>query len=365
ELLEDDRSFLTDEDFELAKQLHPAVLYSKDRNDIILPQYVLYFIDKYRGDIVGKAAARKNFNFKRSRKLRRNGVRLVYDKWPNGTIPYVISQRYNTRERAILARAFNAFHDRTCIRFVPQQGERDYLFIGKIDGCYSDVGRAGGRQELSLDDGCMQYDTATHEFMHAIDAYDQFGKVNTFESDNYGEPYDYYSVRIMHYDRKAFSKNGLFTIEAKKPGMTYVMGTGKELSPVDLRKLNKMYNCPYDYFLNIDRNYYKYNTNINSNNNNNFNIHFSPPKVQQQQGFPSQNILPAMTLEPVMTPNACRDKGTLCYLWAAQCQAPQVKWLLRTFCPFTCGYCNERLLPESNNIARALPSTFNPSIFGK
>ena len=43
--------------------------------------------------------------------------------------------------------------------------DHDFLFIGKIDGCYSDVGRAGGRQELSLDDGCLHLDTVLHELV--------------------------------------------------------------------------------------------------------------------------------------------------------------------------------------------------------
>ena len=48
------------------------------------------------------------------------------------------------------------------------------------------------------------------------DAYDQFGRVNLFESNYYEEAYDYYS--IMHYDRKSFSKNGQDTMVAKQPG---------------------------------------------------------------------------------------------------------------------------------------------------
>lgn len=73
------------------------------------------------------------------------------------------------------------------------------------------------------------------------DAYDQFGKVNLFESDYYGEPYDYFS--IMHYDSKSFSKNGRNTIEAKQPGMTEIIGKVKDFSGIDLRKINKMYSC--------------------------------------------------------------------------------------------------------------------------
>lgn len=37
--------------------------------------------------------------------------------------------------------------------------------------CYSDVGRAGGRQELSLDNGCLHLDTIIHELMHSVGFY--------------------------------------------------------------------------------------------------------------------------------------------------------------------------------------------------
>lgn len=127
--------------------------------------------------------------------IRFNGVASGVKKWPSGRIPYVLSSDYNERERAVLARAFQVkfwlkhycskslqeYHGRTCIRFVPKTSfDRDYLFIGKIDGwlffrqnfvlkkavrCYSDVGRAGGRQELSLDNGCLHVDTVIHELV--------------------------------------------------------------------------------------------------------------------------------------------------------------------------------------------------------
>jgi len=57
-----------------------------------------YFLDKFRGDIVGKAALYNRLRVKR-RKLRRNGVNMNFDKWPGSKIPYVISQRYSKPQK--------------------------------------------------------------------------------------------------------------------------------------------------------------------------------------------------------------------------------------------------------------------------
>ncbi|KHJ93543.1 hypothetical protein OESDEN_06543 [Oesophagostomum dentatum] len=71
----------------------------------------------------------------RRKGARRNGVISGIKKWPNARIPYMISGQYNDRERAVLARSFQEYHKRTCIRFVPRSPlDRDFLYIGKIDG---------------------------------------------------------------------------------------------------------------------------------------------------------------------------------------------------------------------------------------
>uniref|UniRef100_A0A914ZH31 Metalloendopeptidase n=1 Tax=Panagrolaimus superbus TaxID=310955 RepID=A0A914ZH31_9BILA len=292
--------------------------------------------------------------------VRRNGVTAVIKKWPNGRIPYVLSAQYNERERAVLARAFQEYHGKTCIRFVPKTPfDADYLYIGKIDGCFSDVGRAGGRQELSLDDGCLQYDTAVHELMHSVgfyheherwdrdrfiqimwhnidrDAYDQFGKVDLTESSYYGQPYDYQS--IMHYDSMAFSKNGFETLIAKTPEMTAVIGSAIDFSPVDLVKIRQMYQCP--------------NTEMGD-----FGV-FSSLLNQPPPPVPPMPPQPAAMIPPQPHPAApasiaatfianeglssepCVDKTTLCWRWLDRCQSFFFEKIMREFCALSCGYC--------------------------
>ena len=48
-------------------------------------------------------------------------------------------------------------------------GGMDYLDIIRDGGCWSWVGKRGGRQELSLEGTCAWYvGIPIHEFMHAI-----------------------------------------------------------------------------------------------------------------------------------------------------------------------------------------------------
>lgn len=64
------------------------------------------------------------------------------------------------------------YHRYTCIRFKPYTGEEnDYIRItAGNSGCWSSVGRIGGRQDVNLQvPGCLtQKGTAIHELMHAV-----------------------------------------------------------------------------------------------------------------------------------------------------------------------------------------------------
>lgn len=43
-----------------------------------------------------------------------------------------------------------------CVKYVPRSGESDYVqFQNANSGCYSSVGRVGGRQTINLADGCF------------------------------------------------------------------------------------------------------------------------------------------------------------------------------------------------------------------
>ena len=62
-----------------------------------------------------------------------------------------------------LFQGMQALEARTCLKFVKRSNQRDYIdfFVG--GGCYSHVGRSGGRQEISLGYGCWYARTVCHE----------------------------------------------------------------------------------------------------------------------------------------------------------------------------------------------------------
>ncbi|XP_061398643.1 zinc metalloproteinase nas-4-like [Musca vetustissima] len=198
----------------------------------------------------------------------KNGLVSTATRWPNGVVPYEIGAQFKRRELQMIHNAIQEYHQRTCIRFVPRTNEKDYISIvnGK-SGCWSSIGRVGGKQEVNLQTpGCLtKPGTAIHELMHVLGflheqnrqerdgyvdikyknikqaAYDNFKKVSPTIA--FGVPYDYASV--MHYSAKAFSQNGQPTIVAKHPKGNQMMGQRNGFSQLDIDKINRMYNC-YD-----------------------------------------------------------------------------------------------------------------------
>ena len=78
------------------------------------------------------------------------------------------------------------------------------------------------------------YDNIESDFKYA------FYKAEEGQSSTLGFRYNLQS--IMHYSRGAFSKNGSDTIRLKN-GTATSFGTARQLSPLDIAKANKFYNC--------------------------------------------------------------------------------------------------------------------------
>ncbi len=65
--------------------------------------------------------------------------------WPNRRIPYQLSDSFSEKQKNIIKRAVDWFHNNTCVRWVQRdRNDRNYVNIKKNGGCRSVVGRARG-----------------------------------------------------------------------------------------------------------------------------------------------------------------------------------------------------------------------------
>jgi len=186
-------------------------------------------------------------------------------RWPGGIMPYTIDESLAKHDEAkkAIASAIEEWSKKTCIKFRPRTTEQGYVYFTLGSGCSSFVGAGGYEQPIYLGRQCWNLGNIAHEIGHALGFWHEqsrsdrddyvtivygnirYGTRNNFKKhgsskvDSLGEPYDYGS--IMHYSRKAFSKNGRETIVPKQEGVT--IGQRNGLSPLDARQMNLMYNC--------------------------------------------------------------------------------------------------------------------------
>lgn len=171
----------------------------------------------------------------------RNGIIGQSYRWPNKVIPFQINGKFDAQSMDLIEKAINVYHQSTCLRFRPvSSNDRDYISIeNSATGCWSSVGRIGGKQTVNLQSpACTTLiGTVLHEFMHAAGFFheqsrderdnfvtilfqnvrrgyeDNFKKNPKGTSSGLGIGYDYGSV--MHYSADAFSGNGKPTIQTK------------------------------------------------------------------------------------------------------------------------------------------------------
>lgn len=151
--------------------------------------------------------------------------------WPNGVVVYDFAEDFDNQDDVLDAMEVWVEKTGGMISFKERTNESDYVEFFKGDGCWSYIGKQGGKQEISLGSGCYT-GQAVHEIGHALGLWhehtradrDSFVEImwcnidedskNNFvkrssTSDMNGE-YDYQSV--MHYTEKSFSINGEKTV---------------------------------------------------------------------------------------------------------------------------------------------------------
>jgi len=203
-----------------------------------------------------------------------NPIANVWNLWPNGDIYYAFHSNVNSTYRTLIQKAMTAWSSATCLAFYEDNTE-DYtmVFNTAFPGCRAPIGLSQGVKNHTIQlnaPGCMYVGTIAHEIGHNIGmfhtmsrfdrddtvwVYDEnvepanlFNYNKTAEEDqqNFGIPYDMGS--IMHYDRRAFSKQPANEQTITWSGPTYewdqTMGSQNMLPGMqDYKLINELYEC--------------------------------------------------------------------------------------------------------------------------
>ncbi|KAL4224243.1 hypothetical protein ACF0H5_017696 [Mactra antiquata] len=212
-------------------------------------------LNLFEGDIKG---------YNRKQPVLRTAITNHDQLWNTRVVPYVIDSVFDSTGRGHIQAAIDEYHQKTCIRWVPRTSETDHVVFKQISGCYSNIGRTGGAQDISLMGACLRKGSAVHEMMHALGFWHEqsrpdrdswvhiittniqsgkeynFDKLDPNQVDTLGVQYDYTSV--MHYSKYAFSKNGNPTIMPTRPDGNTI-GQREGLSDHDVERIRKLYGC--------------------------------------------------------------------------------------------------------------------------
>ncbi|KAL3095861.1 hypothetical protein niasHS_005620 [Heterodera schachtii] len=286
-----------------------------------------------------------------------NAIRDRRQLWRNARIPYALSSQYSSYSRSVIASAMQEYAKNTCIQWTPRTAvDNDYVYIVPERGCYSMVGRTGGRQILSLGNGCIQKGIIIHEMMHATGFFHeqsrtdrdnfitilwhnilpgmqgQFEKYSAATIQTLGSDYDFGS--IMHYGPNAFTRNGMPTIVPRRQA---TIGQRSGFSKLDAWKINALYECPS--FGGAGGSYGS----------------TEMPPAQPATTAPGTVAMLTTTQMAATTARFCRNTRPDCDQLARQGWCTRNPQWMRDHCPLSCGWCSGVRKPSSS-IGGGMPS---------
>ncbi|XP_023242949.1 astacin-like metalloprotease toxin 5 [Centruroides sculpturatus] len=220
-----------------------------------LPYIALHNPDLFQGDIIGIEDNDV-----------RNAIPIASRRWPGGKVAFVLDSTMGDK-KSLISQAMNHINQQTggCISFNERQFETDFIRFINADGCYSNIGRVGGSQPLSLGKGCEYVGTIVHEILHALGFYheqnrsdrddhltiywqnikkgmeDQFALLQPSQNTIYDK---FNTESIMIYGNYAFSKDGVSKTMVAKSGARLREPYEKSgLTNSDVYRIKKLYGC--------------------------------------------------------------------------------------------------------------------------
>ncbi|XP_069805661.1 embryonic protein UVS.2-like [Dendropsophus ebraccatus] len=198
----------------------------------------------------------------------RSAIKCTQCLWPksaSGTVnvPYAFAFNYSDSQQNLFKTSMEEYQSLTCVRFVNRTTEDNFLNITAAQGCVSYLGRMGKGQQVGLNpNGCIYRGIIQHELNHALGFYHEHMRSDRDDyvtimyqnipegyradfkkeqTNNLGLQYDYGSV--MHYDRYAFTNTSGQPTIVPKPDPNVPIGQRDGLSPLDMAKINRLYQC--------------------------------------------------------------------------------------------------------------------------